>query len=522
MVITALGSIVAYGREALLAATFGVSGSTDAYFAAIFIPFSLYSLLGAGALNPVVVPVLAEHIERGPSEDFWRIASTMLNLLVLALGGITVVGILLAPQLLQFLAPGFEGETLQVAVRVLRVSLPMTLLAGLAAYLAAVLNALGSFALPALNTVIISTCVVLATVLSGTAGIVLAATGWTIGSGLYLVLLLVVIARKHPRYHFSIDLRHPAVRRAGRLVLPMALFMMLAQVVPLAQRSLATYFPAGDLSRLNYASRLATLPNTVFTASLALVLLSTLSQQVAAKRSDAADESLKRALHATSFFLFPAAILFLVNRDIFVRLMFERGQFSALDSVLTGQLLAILALSIIPLGLNTILHDAFYSQARLWSLVWLGLLNTLIALLAMVLMQQFWGVYGIATAFTVSQVLYLAMLIVTYRSGLGQIDLLSLGARLLRVGAAAIVMGVVLFVLNHLVSKGATKAGIGHYLVVVAFGGVLGASIYLLSARMLRVPEALAFITHTQQMLAGGKARILRARIDSIQEEGKL
>ena len=79
---------------------------------------ALYSLLGAGALNPVVIPVLSEYVQQESAEEFWRIVSIMLNFLIIALGGLTVVGIILAPQLLNLLAPGFDAATQHVAVRV--------------------------------------------------------------------------------------------------------------------------------------------------------------------------------------------------------------------------------------------------------------------------------------------------------------------------------------------------------------------------------------------------------------------
>ncbi len=509
IVLTAIGSIFAYGREALLAATFGVSGNTDAYFAAIFLPFALYSLLGAGALNPVVIPVLSEYVQQESDEEFWRIASIMLNFLIIALGGLTAVGIILAPQLLNLLAPGFDAATQQVAVQVLRVALPMTFLAGIAAYLAAVLNALGSFAFPALNTVIISGCVVIATVLSGTTGVVLAATGWSIGSAIYLLLLIIVLARKHPKYHRSLDLRHPTIQRAGRLILPMALFMLQAQLTPLLQRSLATFFPAGDLSRLNYASRLAALPNTIFTTSLALVLLPILAQQVATNRLAAADEGLGRALRVTTFFLTPAVAGLAIYSIPIVRLIFQRGQFSATDSVLTGQVMAILALGAIPLGLSTILHDAFFSRTALWTLLWLGALNTVLTLVLMIVLQQILGVYGLALAFSVGQLFYLLILIGIYRMRLGTIDLRLWLSHLLRVGLATGAMSVVLIGTRAAVSWLLPNDRSMEVLGMIALGGLLGGGIYLIIARILHVPEAQELWVRVLLLSKQGRKRIV-------------
>src|SRR5215211_1783582 len=101
--------VLGLAREAVIAGLFGAGAAVDAFTAASTVPTILYDLLINGAISAALVPVFSEYAD-GDEQEFWRVASTMINLALLALAGVTAVLIWQAPFAITLLAGGFQDE----------------------------------------------------------------------------------------------------------------------------------------------------------------------------------------------------------------------------------------------------------------------------------------------------------------------------------------------------------------------------------------------------------------------------
>src|SRR5947208_488569 len=103
-----LGSrVLGLVREQVLATLFGASREFDAFVTAFRIPNLLRDLFAEGALSAAFVTTFSQKLETEGDKAAWRLANLVLNALIIVLGVITVAGILAAPWLVRFIAPGF-------------------------------------------------------------------------------------------------------------------------------------------------------------------------------------------------------------------------------------------------------------------------------------------------------------------------------------------------------------------------------------------------------------------------------
>src|SRR4249919_2918003 len=138
-------------REMVSAYFFGVSGKINAFTVAIQIPNLVRALVADAALSGAFVPVFSELLERGEKARAWRVASTLLWLTLLILGGITALFILLAPLLMKPF--GDPGGDFDLAVGLSRVLFPIVVLLGLSGVIVGILNTYDHFTVPALTPV---------------------------------------------------------------------------------------------------------------------------------------------------------------------------------------------------------------------------------------------------------------------------------------------------------------------------------------------------------------------------------
>ncbi len=90
LTVAALASrLLGWVRLLVIGSQFGASRELDAYFAAFRIPDAIFQLVVAGALSAALIPVFASYRARGQEAEAWRLASSVINLVVIALAGLS-------------------------------------------------------------------------------------------------------------------------------------------------------------------------------------------------------------------------------------------------------------------------------------------------------------------------------------------------------------------------------------------------------------------------------------------------
>ena len=97
---TVISRVLGFLRDILIAKFFGTGRYAQAFVVAFRIPNMLRDLIGEGATNAAVVPVLSEYSETKKREEFWRLANVLLNVVLIVLAGVTLVGVAFAPVIL--------------------------------------------------------------------------------------------------------------------------------------------------------------------------------------------------------------------------------------------------------------------------------------------------------------------------------------------------------------------------------------------------------------------------------------
>jgi formiminotetrahydrofolate cyclodeaminase len=136
-------------RDQLFAILIGANRFSDAFVVAFRIPNLLRDLFAEGALSSAFVPAFADaHRNRG-REAAYRLANTVVALVRLVVGAITLLGVAFAGPLVALMAPGYTADQAALAAYLTRIMMPFLLLVSLSAVAMGMLNAQGRFTAPA-------------------------------------------------------------------------------------------------------------------------------------------------------------------------------------------------------------------------------------------------------------------------------------------------------------------------------------------------------------------------------------
>lgn len=421
---TAVSRVLGLLREMVSAYYFGVAGVINAFTVAIQIPNLVRALVADAALSGAFVPVFSELLERGEKKRAWRVASTLFWLTLLVLGGITAVFILLAPLLMRPF--GDPGGDLDLAVGLSRVLFPIVVLLGLSGIVVGVLNTYHHFALPALAPVAWNLVIVLGLVLGvpriedESAQLYLYAGVVVLGTLVQLLLPIPWLRRLDGRLTMVIDWRDPAVRRVLALMLPVTLTIGLVNVNFLVDTLFASRLLDPELApaAIDKAFRLYMLPQGVFAVAVTTVLFPTLARLAARGDAPGLRRALDNGLRQIAVVLVPAGLLSIVLAEPIVRLLYQRGEFTAENTVIVAQCLQAFSIGLVFNGWMLILNRSFYAVQTNWTptAIALGAVGLNAALDAV--FYRF-GIWGIPLATSTVNVAAAAVLLVMMRRRLG-------------------------------------------------------------------------------------------------------
>src|SRR5207247_10803654 len=136
------------------------------------------------------------------------------------------------------------------------------------------------------------------------------------------------------------QVRHPAVTRLFRLLLPAVFGLAAVQGRVFVNTLLASFLSEGSISYLYYADRVMEFPLGVFGIALASASLPVMARQAAAQDRGGLAGTLNFALRLGVYVSVPATIGLVALRAPIVRLLFERGRFGPAENAATADALA--------------------------------------------------------------------------------------------------------------------------------------------------------------------------------------
>jgi putative peptidoglycan lipid II flippase len=490
---TAVSRALGLVREMVSAYYFGVTGKINAFTVAIQIPNLVRALVADAALSGAFVPVFSELLERGEKARAWRVASTLFWLTLLGLGGVTAVFILLAPLLMRPF--GDPGGDVDLAVGLSRVLFPIVVLLGLSGIVVGILNTYHHFALPALAPVAWNLVIILGLVLGvprvdgEDAELYLYAGVVVLGTLVQLLLPVPWLRRLDGRLTVALDWRDPAVRRVFALMLPVTLTIGLINVNFVIDTLFASRLLDPELApaSIDKAFRLYMLPQGMFAVAVTAVLFPTLSRYAARRDDPGFRRALDAGIRQIAFLLLPAAVVSILLADPIVRLVYQRGEFTAEDTTIVAQCLQAFSLGLVFNGWMLILNRGFYAVQTNWIPTSVAVGNLALNAALDAVFYRF-GIWGIPLATSIVNVAGTLTLLVAMRRRIGVRGLVATGGAVGRIATASILAGVLgLFVwvgvdafLGR--SLGGQIASLAAALAVAALG-------YVATARTLGVRE---------------------------------
>jgi putative peptidoglycan lipid II flippase len=403
--LTVVSRVLGLVRDQLGAAVFGTSVLNSAFITAFNLPNLFRRLLGEGSLTAAFVPTLQEELHERGRPGAFALLSQVASWLAVVTGGLVGLAMLVFSQ--SRLVAGQE-EKWYLAADLTVILFPYLAFVCLAAAFSATLNVFQRFLEPALSPVWLNLAMIASL---GGAGLQWASTplgamywlcaGVLLGGFLQMAVPAAVLVREGWRPRFDLGLP-PRLREIVRLMAPGLFGTAIYQVNVYVSRLLAFSLNDSAATMLFYANRLMELPIGVFAIAVATVVYPLIARHAAAHDFAAMAADYRRGLRLILVINVPAAAGLALLSEPIVRLLFERGAFTAEDTRTMAPLLALFAAGMPLYSVVSLTTRAFYALKDTATPVKFGAASFAVNLGLSLLLMRPLGAAGLVLAGTVA------------------------------------------------------------------------------------------------------------------------
>ena len=487
-------------REQVFAGLFGAGRNLDAFLMAFRVPNMLRDLFAEGALSTAFITTFAKKIAVEGDESAWRLANKIATLTAVFMSGVTLLGVLFAPQLIELMTWGsWSPEKTALTILLTRIMWPFILLVSLAALVMGMLNAKHVFGPPAMASSYFN----LGSIIGGVAigwwidphfgarSLIGLSLGTLIGGLWQLSAQFPSLSRVDYRYRPDFHWRDEGVRTVLGLMAPAVIAASAVQINVLVNSGFAARLGDGPVSWLNIAFRLMQLPLGIFGVAVATVTLPLVSRSAAVGNTAEFRSALAHSIRLVLLLTIPAAIGLIILAEPIIRLIYQHGRFTVEATRQTAGALQFYAIGLAGYSADKVLAPAFYALNRRYFPMFVTMVSTVVnfSLNWFLTVHLSWGHRGLAFSTSVVAITNFFFLYSMMRHFTQRLETGALVKTLAKLFVAGALLAAVCFVANAFFFSTHAHAAVWLNLIVMLITIALGAGIFFWIAYLLRVAE---------------------------------
>ena len=493
MMATIMAKVLGFGRELVLASSYGTSMYSDAYLTAINIPFVIFTIIGT-TLGTVLIPMYFEVNNSIGEKKALKFVNNVFNIVIVLCILLAIVGFVFTEPIVKVFAIGFEGETLEVAIDFTRITIIGIVFTGLGYVMTAYLQIKNNFTVPGFISVPKNIIIIISIILSVKYNPYIMIWGTLLGIATEFLFQVPFAIKSGYKYQPYINIKDKYIKKMSWLVGPVLIGVAVNQINSMVDRTLASTLVEGSISALNYANKLNEFVMAMFITSVAAVIYPMLSKLSSEDNKEKFTSSVVQSINSVILLVIPISVGAMVLATPIVKLLFQRGEFDARATSMTAIALIMYSIGMVAFGLRDILGKVFYALQDTKTPMTNGAIAMIMNIVLNIILVKYLQLAGLAIATSISAIVCIFLLFGSLKKKIGYFGQDKIMRTTIKSMVSAIIMGVVTYfaynIISNLLGVGFVKEAIS---LVVSVG--VGAITYGILVIVLKVDE-INFITN--------------------------
>jgi len=363
--------VLGFVRDLLTASMLGANLYSDIFFIAFKLPNLFRRIFAEGAFTQAFLPAFTRSRHKAV------FSVHIFSLFASAIAVLTLLVNLFPQAAAKVIALGFDAQTVETAAPFVAINFTYLLLIFAVTFLSTFLQYRHHFATTAFGTSLLNLALIGALLLSREAEkleiVRYLSWGVVVGGVLQLAVHLLALWRIGMMGLLVGGVRYfrrkaaairAESRRFSRQFFPAVWGNSTAQISAFLDTWLASFLVAGSISYLYYANRVFQLPLALFAIATSIALFPRIARYLKFDNEADAMALMRKAFWFLAFLLMASTLGGAILAEAIVRMLFERGAFSASDTQITASVLQMYMIGLLPFGLNKLLSLWLYARQQ--------------------------------------------------------------------------------------------------------------------------------------------------------------
>lgn len=486
MLISFVSKVIGFLRDSMIASAFGATYQNDAYIMSLTIPNILFGIFGA-AITTVFIPMLSESYSQNDKKGMFEFANSIMNILLLISCALFFVGWLTTPQLVKIIAPNFAGKTYDLTVTLTKLSILNIIFLSMTSGYTAILQTMEEFTAPALVGIAANVPIILYIIFGSKQGIQGLTVVTMVGYGIQILVQIPWLIKSKYKYSFKINFKDSRIKKMLLLIAPVIIGTGVNQINTLVQNNMASGLAEGSIVALDYANKLHGMIYFTFASAIVTVIYPSLSRDGSSSDFTSFKSHMTTAVNNINLILLPSAIGLIILRVPIISILFMHGKFDQRGVNMTSVALLYLVSGIVFWGVRDVFNRAFYAIQDTKTPMLNGVIGVGFNIVMSIMLVKVMGIGGLTLATTLAAFFCCVLLVISLRKKIGSINGMDMFITGLKIFASSLVMGIVVYALNKVLSYRFT----GHKgeIIILAVCIGLGGIVYSIMLTLLKVKE---------------------------------
>ena len=463
MIATIIAKVLGFGRELVLASSYGASMYSDAYITAMNIPTVLFTIIGS-TLGTVLIPMYFEVKSDLGEKKALNFTNNVFNVVIAMCILLAILGFVFTEPLVKVFAMGFEGEILKIAIDFTRITIIGIVFTGLSYVMTAYLQIKNNFTVPGLISVPKNIIVIISIIISVKYNPYIMIWGTLVGIATEFLFQLPFAIKSGYKYQPYINIKDKYIKKMSWLIGPVLIGVAVNQVNTMVDRTLASTLVEGSISALNYANKLNWFVMAMFITSIAAVIYPMLSKLSSEDNKEKFTSSVVQSINIIILLVIPISVGAIVLATPIVKLLFQRGEFGDRETSMTAIALIMYSIGMVALGLRDILGKVFYALQDTKTPMINGIISMVMNIVLNIVFVQYLQLAGLALATSISAIVCIFLLFGSLKKKIGYFGQDKIIKTMIKSILSALVMGVITYftydMLSNLLGVGFIKEAI--------------------------------------------------------------
>ncbi len=497
-----LSRILGLIRDRLISANFaGNPLHTDAYVVAFRLPDLIFTILVSGSLTVAFMPVF-----NNIKDDHKRseLINSLLTVFLFFVTGLSLLAIVFAQPLVHILSPGFSGEQLNITVRLSQIMMITPVCFALSSLFGSLQQSKMRFFPDSLTGFFYNIGIII--------GILFLSKFFApnniygLAWGVSLGALTQAVIQYFGLYGLGFKLNIISLRSAIsnkdlikviRLMIPRSIHMGIDQITWTVEAAIGSLLVAGSLTNYYFANNLRNVPQGIIGGALSIAIFPTLLHAASISK-DKLQDVFNKNIVFLAIMTMPAGAITFIMRGYLARILL------GFSSPETADLLALLIPAFVAQSFFYMINRLFYcyedtKTPTITAIVFIGI-NIPISLI----LVQFYAIYGLAMALSISSILQLILIIALMRRKISiTIHRDSYLTFLKSIVASVIMTAAMWFMIRYIFVLNAFDTGFVSLIPKFIAVNIFGIFVYISMLLLLRVSEVHHFYSKLKNQIIG-------------------